>query len=496
MRRELGETITHIVDDTGLLQAQAEEVGQETFLPDLQKIHSVAKHLLELVHELLGTAASQWVDVDFPRLRFEIRTALNHTVGYIEMLQERAYDLDQRGFLPALDKVHAACRRLLAQVVAAAPPASADSFPTDGRPGKSGTTKVEETARIAGTLLVVDDNLQNRDLLGRQLRSLGYRVVHAGSGPSAMERLRVEDFDLVLLDVVMPGMNGYEVLQWLKADARLRPIPVIMISAMNDTENVVRCLVIGADDYVVKPFDPILLKARISSSLERGRWRKQEATYLRQIEEEQAVSERLMLNIFPKSVVERLRQGEVTIADHLPDVTVLFADLVSFTPHTASMPAVEMVRLCNDICTAFDLLAEQRQVEKIRTFGNTYLAVGGLHSPPGDRAGAVAEFALGMQREMEYFRAATQRPLHLRIGIHTGPAIGGIIGRHKFSYDLWGETVSIARLLESRGEPDRIQVSSTTHALLHERYRFQERREVETHGAAPLITHDLLGNAG
>ena len=117
MRRDLGTTITHILGYTEMVQEQAEEVGQETCLPDLHKIQSAGKQLIELVNELVDASATRLEDVDFPRLHFEIRKSLNHTVGYIEMLQERAYELDQRDFLPDLDKMHAACRHLLAQAI-------------------------------------------------------------------------------------------------------------------------------------------------------------------------------------------------------------------------------------------------------------------------------------------------------------------------------------------------------------------------------------------
>jgi CheY-like chemotaxis protein len=300
MRRDLHAAIKDILAFTKLLQQQAEDLAEETFLPDLQKIHGVGKHFTALLDELVGESLTRLEDVDFPRLRFEIRTALNHTVGYVEMLHERAHELQQLGLLRDLDKVLDACRQLLVHMEAAAQQAGDIPAPSGNAPRRSGA---DENTSPGGTLLVVDDNLQSRELLGRELRRLGYHVVQAGSGPSAMERIRADNFDLILLDVVMPGMNGYEVLQWLKADATLQHIPVLMISALNDTENVVRCLVIGADDYITKPFEPILLKVRVLSCLERNRWRRLEESYLRQIEEARSQSERVLLNMLPQSTV-------------------------------------------------------------------------------------------------------------------------------------------------------------------------------------------------
>jgi class 3 adenylate cyclase len=487
MRADLRTPLAHILDCAQTLQGQAEELGQEVFLPELYKIQSAGKHLLELINELLGSWATM-EDVDLPRLRFEIRGALNHVVGYIEMLQERAEELDQRGFLPDLEIMHKECRHLVdltkppARATASRPRPLADLY------ADAESVRPDEVVARAGTLLVVDDNNASRNALSRELQRQGYRIVLASSGPAAMERVREETFDLILLDTVMRSMSGYDMLQWLKADPSLRDTPVIMTSVMNETESVVRCLVIGAEDYIVKPVDPVVLNIRISAALERSRWRLRELLYQRQIEEEKLVGERLLHSIVPKPVADRLRQGEDLVADALPSVTILFADLVSFTENMGGTPPIEMVRSLNEIFTAFDLLTEQHGVEKVRTAGCTYLAAGGLHAPESDHANAVMELALAMQSDIASRSATTERPLHLRIGIHTGPVIAGIIGLHKFSYDLWGDTVEIASRMESYGAQDRIHVSAATYDLLDERYRF-EQRAVQIPGHGMMTTY-------
>jgi class 3 adenylate cyclase len=487
MREDLRTPLTRILECAQALQGHAEELGQEVFLPELYKIQSAGKNLLELMNELLGSWATM-EDVDLPRLRFEIRGALNHVVGYIEMLQERAEELDQRGFLPDLEIMHGECRLL---VDLTRPPTRAEasrSRPLAVLHADSAPVRAEEVVSKAGTLLVVDDSAPSRNALGRELQRQGYRIVHASSGPAAMERVREEKFDLILLDTVMPGMSGYEMLQWLKADTCLRDTPVVMISAMNETESVVRCLVIGAEDYIAKPFDPVLLNIRIGATLERARWRQREQMYQRQLEEEKLVSERLLHSILPKPIARRLHDGEEVIADALPSVTILFADLVSVTETLAGMNPAGMVGVLNEIFTAFDLLTEQHAVEKIRTSGSTYMAAAGLHSLPGDHANAVMDLALAMQREVASRRASLQRPLHVRIGIHTGPVVAGVIGLHKFSYDLWGETVEIAGRMESHGQPDCIHVSAATYDLLHEGHRF-EQRSVEMSERGMMTTY-------
>ena len=186
-----------------------------------------------------------------------------------------------------------------------------------------------------GSVLVVDDNEVNRDLLARRLQRQGHVVTVAEDGLQALEMLRRDPFDLVLLDIMMPQMNGYQVLENLKADEKLRHIPVIMISAVDDIDSVVRCIELGAEDYLSKPFNPVLLRARISACLEKKRLRDKEQAYLLELGLEKEKSERLLLNILPKAIAQRLKHGESTIADSFAEVTVMFADLVGFTKLSA-----------------------------------------------------------------------------------------------------------------------------------------------------------------
>ncbi|HEC24025.1 MAG TPA: response regulator, partial [Chloroflexi bacterium] len=181
------------------------------------------------------------------------------------------------------------------------------------------------------SILVVDDYEDNRDMLSDQLEWAGYSTVCAENGVEALERLREQDLDLVLLDIMMPIMDGFQVLEAIQADPRLRRIPVVVISALQELDSVVRCIELGAEDYLFKPINPVLLHARVSASLEKKRLRDQEQAYLRRLEAERERSERLLLNILPAPVIERLKQQPETIADSFADVTVLFADIVNFT---------------------------------------------------------------------------------------------------------------------------------------------------------------------
>ena len=346
---------------------------------------------------------------------------------------------------------------------------------------------------LTGKLLVVDDSEGNRALLTRRLSRQGHTVSTAESGREALALLRGERFDLVLLDVMMPEMDGYQVLEQMKSDDVLRRVPVVMISARGDLEGMVRCLELGAEDYLAKPFNPVLLRARIGASLAQKHQRDRERFYVERLREAQEQSETLLLNVLPKAIADRLKRGESAIADHFESVTVLFADLVGFTEYAARLSPATVVQKLNEIFSAFDHLAELHGVEKIKTMGDGYLAVGGLPVPRPDHAEAIAELALDMQREMELFNQRTGESIEIRTGIHSGPVVAGIVGTTKFTYDLWGDTVNTASRMESHGVPGAIQISEATRRLLDGKYATKARGTIEVKGKGLMATALLTG---
>ena len=208
---------------------------------------------------------------------------------------------------------------------------------------------------------------------------------------------------------------------------------------------------------------------------------------------EREKSERLLLNVLPKSIADRLKQGESTIADSFPDVSVLFADLGDFTRLATEVPAPELVHLLNEIFSKFDWLAELHLLEKIKTIGDAYMAVGGLPTPRPDHVEAVAEMALDMQKVVTKLNWGDGKCIDLRIGISTGPVVAGIIGSKKFIYDLWGDTVNIASRMESLGQFGAIQVSEPTYERLKDRYAFERRGKIEVKGKGKMTTYFLTG---
>lgn len=203
--------------------------------------------------------------------------------------------------------------------------------------------------------------------------------------------------------------------------------------------------------------------------------------------------EKLLLSILPEPIADRLQSGECPIADHFEEVSVLFADLVGFTQFSSQKTPAELVLFLNEIFSEFDQLATQHGLEKIKTIGDAYMVVGGLPIPRLDAAEAIANMALDMQASLTQFNTRNAQKFQLRIGIHVGPVVAGVIGMSKFIYDLWGDTVNTASRMESSGLPGKIQVSAVTYEQLKYRFRFEERGRIDVKGKGKMLAYWLVG---
>jgi class 3 adenylate cyclase len=207
-------------------------------------------------------------------------------------------------------------------------------------------------------------------------------------------------------------------------------------------------------------------------------------------------SEHLLLNMLPPTIAERLKSSTAAIADGFVEVSVLFADIVGFTAMSERVSPAEIVGRLNEIFSSFDDLAEKLRLEKIKTIGDAYMVAGGLNLERHDHAEALVEMALAMQRRVATFGERFGEPLSLRIGIHTGPAVAGVIGKKKFIYDVWGDTVNTASRMESHSEPGKIQVTDAVHTRLESKYEFALRGEIDVKGKGRMKTWYLVGRRG
>lgn len=481
--------------------------------------------------------------------------------------------------------------------------------------------------QIKGNILIVDDTPNNLRLLSRLLTEKGYEVRAAISGQMAMTAVSASPPELILLDICMSQMDGYEVCQKLKSDPKSQDIPVIFISALDEVLDKVKAFAVGGVDYITKPFHVAEVLARVETHLTLRRlqhqlqvknvqlqheiaerqqaeekyrsvlensiegffqitptghyltanpalarilgyesvaemkttvhninqiyvrpgrhselnvylqkydqasgfesqvYRKdgariwileniravkdeagklmyyegmvQDVTARRVTEAElyrqRQETERLLLSILPQPIAERLkRKQEHVIADSFTAVTVLFADIVNFTRLSSQVSPVELVYLLNQIFSEFDRLAEYYGLEKIKTIGDEYMLAGGLPDPRPDHAEAVAEMALAMQQGLIKFQSNLGEPFQLRIGISSGPVVAGVIGKRKFAYDLWGDTVNLASRMQTQGQPGLIQVAPPTYQFLQKKFRFVERGRMDVRGFGEMATYWLL----
>lgn len=215
--------------------------------------------------------------------------------------------------------------------------------------------------------------------------------------------------------------------------------------------------------------------------------------FMRGLALEQQKSERLLLNVLPATIAQRLKAGERPLADRFEDVAVLFADLVGFTAISEQLTPEQVVEMLDGLFSEFDAMAERRQLEKIKTVGDAYMVVAGLPEPRSDAAEAVLEMAVEMQRLVAAYGTPVGSELRLRIGIDIGPVVAGVIGERKFTYDLWGDTVNTASRMESHGIPGQIQVTPRAYERLRDRYHFESREPLEIKGKGKMAPFLLVG---
>ena len=327
-------------------------------------------------------------------------------------------------------------------------------------------------------ILIVDDQEANVSLLQQMLHQAGYVSISSTMDPHAgCELHRKNRYSLILLDLQMPGLDGFQVMEGLKAIESQGYLPVL--AQTSQPNHKLRALKAGAKDFVSKPFDLAEVLMRVHNMIE-----------VRLLHRE---SERLLLNILPKAIAERMKQGETNIADSYTDVTVLVADLVGFTTLSAHINPELVVQLLNEIFSAFDLLTEKHGLKKIKTIGDAYMVAGGISFPRPDHAEAIAELAIDLREEIERHNRQNDSSIRLRIGICTGPVVAGVIGRKTFAYDIWGETVNLACRLESTAEAGKIQVSESSYEHLKEKYEFEAQHGAAMKGQSTLPAY-WLGN--
>ncbi len=362
-RHELRTPINHIIGYCEMLLE--EERLPERFYQDLRHIHASGKRLLELItlHFNESTVANP---KDLQALQHELRTPVNHIIGYSELLEDFATEIGLDRVVPDLNRIRDAARQWLALTEELLIPVEAAQDPnfTEGAtqapmlafitPGVTIHTVrprvADEPIHWNARVLVVDDDPANRDLLERRLHRYGATVTTAEDGLRALGVLRKNPVDLVLLDMLLPGLDGYQVLTKLKADEKLREIPVIMISGLDQENGIARCLEAGAEDYLTKPFNSVFLKARIGACLEKQRWREQErATHNALVKTQQRLAVELAeAAAYVKSLLPApLKSPEVTADWRFLPSSTLGGDAFGYNWLDSEHFAVYLIDVCS-----------------------------------------------------------------------------------------------------------------------------------------------------
>ncbi len=509
LRHELHTPLNHIIGYSEMLLESAAEGGIVALEPGLRELHENARQLMLLVDEMLGRTRRE-NEIDLRRLSTQASGPIGSIISAADSLKQQAQQLGAPEVTQDLERIVSAAQTLRGMiadgvnVLPYVPIADSQTVPMAIIPARAAET---------GNILVVDDNAANREMLSRRLAREGHRVQVVASGPEALAVLRQQPIDLVLLDVLMPEMSGYEVLQRLTAEEALREIPVVMMSALDELDSVVRCIELGAQDYLPKPFDPVLLRARIGACLEKKRLRDREALHLRELGEwnqklEQRVKEQVALlerlgrlkRFFSPQLAELIVAGgaEDPLATHRRDLAVCFLDLRGFTAFAETVEPEEVMRVLRDYHGEMGRLILEHEGTLERFTGDGMMVFFNDPVPVPNAAERTVRMALAMRQrvaEMITSWRSMGYELELGIGIAQGYATIGAIGfEGRWDYGAIGTVTNLAARLCGEAKPGQILVSKRLLAATGDLFEVESVGELTLKGLhRPVTAYNVLG---
>ncbi len=505
LRHELRTPLNHIIGYSEMLLEDIAHEDPAVLGPGLRRVHDDAQRLLAIINELVGADAGH---VDVSRLSAELTGPLGSVTSNVEALKVQALQAGAGDAAQDLERVAVAATALRSVITTGAlrpkpqvAPAAVAPADGDGEPAQ------------AGVILIVDDNATNREMLGRRLERDGHRVQLAAGGREALDLIHGRRVDLVLLDVMMPDMNGYEVLQQLKAEVALRDIPVLMISAVDEVESVVRCIELGAEDYLPKPFDPVLLRARIGACLEKKRLRDREAQHVQELAEwnrtlEQRVAEQVALverlgrlkRFFSPQLAELIVAGgaDDPLKTHRSEVTVCFLDLRGFTAFAESAEPEEVMGVLREYHAEMGKLILEHEGTLERFTGDGMMIFFNDPVPvpnPGERA---VRMALAMRERVAQLIGNWRKlgyDLALGIGVAQGYATIGAIGfEGRWDYGAIGSVTNLAARLCGEAKADQILISKRVLATTEAFLQVESAGELSLKGFhRPIPAYNVVG---
>jgi adenylate cyclase len=482
LRHELRTPLNHIIGYTELLLEELADGGKPDLAAGLAALRTDARQILTLLNQVL--ARGQTGPPDLAAARGTLGPLLERIHSEGEALHRRASEAGASSLLPDLDRILTATERLDALLRPGGAPAQEVA-----RQATPAEPSAGQQAERRDVILVVDDNEDNRDMLSRRLQRQGYEVLTAAGGRAALDALATASVDLVLLDVMMPDLDGYAVLQRLKADPALRDIPVLMISALDELDSVVRCIQLGAEDYLGKPFDPVLLQARIGACLEKKRLHDQEARHRRELAEwnqtlERRVAEQVaqlerlgrLKRFFSPQLAELIVAGGAgdPLKTHRREVTVVFVDLRGFTAFAETAEPEEVMGVLREYHAEMGRLIMEHEgtLERFTGDGMMIFFNDPVEIPnPAERA---IRMAVAMRDLIARIAARWRKRgwnLALGVGIAQGYATIGAIGfEGRLDYGAIGTVTNLAARLCAEAQPGQIlltqRVLTTVDALV------------------------------
>ncbi len=341
------------------------------------------------------------------------------------------------------------------------------------------------------TILIVEDSPVNRKILSELLKKQGYTILNAASGEEALKLVTTVLPDLIILDILLPGMNGYTTCIQLKDDPQTRNIPVIFISSLDATEDKIGGFEAGGVDYITKPFQPAEVIARICTHLRIRHLQRKLARKNILLQEEKQKSEALLQNVLPCRVAGELLATGHCVPKLFTEATVCFADIVGFTAASSRLSPETIIGELNEIFTGFDAIATRHHCERMKTIGDAYLFVCGVPRPDPRHAENIGRSALQMIDFLDKRNQQAGYTWQIRVGIHSGPVVGGVVGTEKYLYDIFGDTVNIAARMEELGTPMQVNVSQETYSILHDTFSFIQGEKIEVKGKGEQVIYTL-----
>jgi class 3 adenylate cyclase/CheY-like chemotaxis protein len=509
LRHELRTPLNHIIGYAELLLEDVAADGAPPFTPDLQRVLEDARGVLSIVNERLAPGGKDAETVDLAALGRAVLDPVTRIATAAQTLAQKAEASGARGLLADLGRIGDAATRLTTLLA----PAQAES-----RTGAS-EGEMEDRAGGAGprgVILVVDDDQGNRDLLARRLAREGYAVHTAADGHGALELLgqpASPPIELVLLDVMMPGIDGYEVLRRLKSDRARRELPVLMISALDEVGSVVRCIELGADDYLPKPFDPVLLRARIGACLEKKRLRDQEARHTEELAEwnrtlEARVAEQVgqmerlgrLKRFFSPQLAELIVAGGASdpLASHRTEVTVVFLDLRGFTSFAETADPEEIMGVLREYHAEMGRLILEHAGTLERFTGDGMMVFFNDPVPVPNGPELAVRMALAMverARQLDVGWRKRGYDLGMGVGIAQGYATIGAIGfEGRWDYGAIGPVTNLAARLCGEAGGAEVLVSQRVAGAVEEIVSLEPRGPLTLKGfARPVPAFRVVG---